>query len=248
MEVNYNGLAKKYDLTRKENMDTINRFLEYQSFSEETNILDFGCGTGNFTVSLKQITNANVYGVEPADGMRQKAIDKNTDVIFGKGNHEKIPFIDNFFDFVYMTDVIHHIPDINIMFKELNRVLKQGGNLCIVTESHKQIESRFWVKYFPTTVEVEKKRYPDIPEIIESAINNGFVLSKKDVTDANYRHVISQKFLMLVENKGYSMFHLIGDSDYERGLADLRNDYNKQIEIEYNHGETLIWLKKLFKN
>lgn len=248
MGIDYNELAKKYDLTRKENIDTVNRFLENLSFSEEMNILDFGCGTGNFTCALKRITNANVYGVEPADEMRQKAIDKNTDVIFEKGNHEKIPFMDNFFDFIYMTDVIHHVPEIKIMFKELNRVLKQGGSLCIVTESHKQIESRFWVKYFPTTVEVEKKRYPDIPEIIESAINNGFVFLKKEITDVNHKQAISHNFLILVENKGYSMFHLINDSDYERGLADLRNDYNKQVELEYNHGETFLWFKKPFKD
>ena len=53
---------------------------------------------------------------------------------------------------------------------------------------------------------------------------------------------------MLVENKGYSMFHLINDSDYERGLADLRNDYNKQVELEYNHGETFLWFKNQFKD
>lgn len=245
MEIDYNELAKKYDLTRKENINTINRFLESLSCFEGTNVLDFGCGTGNFTCALKQITNANMYGVEPADEMRQRAINKSTDVVFKKGNHEKIPFRDNFFDFIYMTDVIHHIPDIGVMFKELNRVLKQGGSLCIVTESHKQIESRFWVKYFPTIVEVEKKRYPDIPEIIECASNNGFMISMRDVTDIDYKHVISQKFLILVENKGYSMFHLISENDYECGLADLRNDYNKQIEIEYNHGETLLWLKKI---
>lgn len=173
---------------------------------------------------------------------------QKTDVVFEKGDHEKIPFVDNFFDFVYMTDVLHHIPDINIMFKELNRVLKQGGYLCVVTESHKQIKSRFWVKYFPTTVEVEKERYPDISEIIECAVDNGFVLSKKEITDAYYRHAISQKFITLVENKGYSMLHLIGDSDYECGLADLRNDYYKQVGIEYNHGETFIWLRKILRD
>lgn len=248
MGINYNELAKKYDLSRKENMGTTNRFLENQPFSEETNILDFGCGTGNFTCALKRMTDASVYGVEPADEMRQKAIDKNTDVIFEKGNHEKIPFIDSFFDFTYMTDVIHHIPDINVMFKELFRVLKQDSSLCIVTESHKQIESRFWVQYFPATVEVEKERYPDIPEIIESATNNGFVFSNIEITDVNHRHAITQNFLMLVENKGYSMFHLISNEDYEHGLADLRNDYDKQVEIEYSHGETFLWLKKPVKD
>lgn len=85
-----------------------------------------------------------------------------------KGSHESIPFADNYFDFVYMTDVIHNIPDMRIIFKEIGRVLKSGGRLCIVTESHKQIEDRFYVKYFPTTI-VDKGRYPDIDEIINKA-------------------------------------------------------------------------------
>jgi hypothetical protein len=127
-------------------------------------------------------------------------------------------------------------------------VLKQGGCLCVVTESHKQIESRFWVRYFPTIVEVEKKRYPDIPEITESAVINGFMLLKKEITYVDYRHTISQEFVTLVENKGYSMFHLISDSDYDCGFADLRNDYSKQVEIEDNHGETFIWLLKIFRD
>jgi hypothetical protein len=45
--------------------------------------------------------------------------------------------------------------------------------ICTLTESNLQLETRFWVKYFPTTVEVEKKRYPDIPDVISAANNKG---------------------------------------------------------------------------
>lgn len=59
--------------------------------------------------------------------MREKAIAKNPKIDFVKGDHEHIPFRDSFFDFAYMTDVIHHVPDLVVMFKELNRVLKKNG-------------------------------------------------------------------------------------------------------------------------
>lgn len=60
--------------------------------------------------------------------------------------------------------------DVGMMFAEIGRVLKNGGNLCIVTESHKQIDNRFYVKYFPSTAIVDKGRYPDIDEIVYNRI------------------------------------------------------------------------------
>lgn len=57
--------------------------------------------------------------------MREKAIAKNPNITVTKGDLENIPFEDNYFDFVYMTDAIHHIPDIEMMFKEIGRVSKK---------------------------------------------------------------------------------------------------------------------------
>ena len=244
MGVNYNEIAKKYDLTRKENINTIDRFLKTVAISADINVLDFGCGTGNFTCAFKLMTNANVYGVEPSDGMREKAAEKNNKIVFKKGNHEYLPFEDSYFGFIYMTDVIHHVPDIDLMFTEINRVLKKEGHVCIVTESHEQLKSRFWVKYFPTTVHVEKERYPDISQITESAVKNGLTFIKNESTDSKKKHMISSEFIQLVENKGYSMFELIKDSDYTKGFAHMKTDYNQNIEVEYTHGETFIWLRK----
>ncbi|MDR1194669.1 MAG: hypothetical protein LBK98_10995 [Peptococcaceae bacterium] len=63
-------------------------------------------------------------------------------------------------------------------------------------------------------------------------------------TDKESRFTISEGFIKLVENKGYSMFHLINDADYQTGLAALREDYEKQTEITNTHGETLLFLAK----
>ncbi|MCL2409600.1 MAG: class I SAM-dependent methyltransferase [Oscillospiraceae bacterium] len=157
MTINYNILAKDYDLTRITNINIINLFASELPLNGKT-ILDFGCGTGNFMYALKKLTNSEIYGVEPSEGMREQAQAKGLDV--KNGDHREIPFADNYFDFIYMTDVIHHVPDLEMMFSELCRVLKSDGLICILTESHQQLETRFWVKYFPTTVAVEKRRYP----------------------------------------------------------------------------------------
>lgn len=241
MAIDYNILAKDYDLTRTANINIINLFASELSLDGKI-ILDFGCGTGNFAYAIKKLTTADIYGVEPSDGMIEKSLAKEIDV--RKGDHSSIPFDDNFFDFIYMTDVIHHVPDLQMMFTEFYRVLKRGGIVCILTESHKQLETRFWVKHFRTTVDVEKKRYPDIPDIINSAENIGFRESKIIATDAENDIIITEDFIKLVENKGYSMFRLIEESDYQAGLTALKKDYENHTVIHTNHGETLIWLKK----
>lgn len=244
MGINYNKLAKTYDITRKENISTITRLVRNLTITPATNILDFGCGTGNFTCAIKEATNANVFGLDPSDGMREQAMAKDCGVQFVKGDHTSIPFADDFFDMVYMTDVVHHVPDLDSMFQEFQRVLKAGGLCCIVTESHQQLETRYWARYFPATVDVDKKRYPDIGEIIAKAVPKGFAFLKMEVTDHEQEQRITPEFLKLVENKGYSMFRLIREEDYQRGLAALKVDYAKRVVLKHNHGETFLWLAK----
>ena len=130
------------------------------------------------------------------------------------------------------------------MFTELMRVLKPGGLVCILAESHHQLETRFWVEFFPTTVEVEKKRYPDIPVIVETAKAVGFHEYETVITDTESETIISENFLKLVENKGYSMFKLIDEQDYQTGLSSLKEAFENKAVIHSNHGETLLWLKR----
>lgn len=241
MSIDYNILAKDYDLTRTANINVINLFAAELPLDGKV-ILDFGCGTGNFTYAIKKLTTAEIYGVEPSDGMREKALAKGLHVRLG--DHSVIPFDDAFFDFIYMTDVIHHVPDLHVMFSEFVRVLKPGGLVCILTESHQQIETRFWVKHFPATVGVEKKRYPDIPVIIDAAKTVGLDEYKIITTDTDSDITITEDFVRLAENKGFSMFRLIEESDYQVGLAALKKDFKGKTVIHNNHGETLLWLKK----
>jgi ubiquinone/menaquinone biosynthesis C-methylase UbiE len=255
MSIDYNILAKDYDLTRTANINTINLFAAELALDGKT-ILDFGCGTGNFAYAIKKLTTAEIYGVEPSDGMREKALEKGLDV--RRGDHSGIPFNNGLFDFIYMTDVIHHVPDLKMMFAEFNRVLKPGGLVCILTESHRQLETRFWARYFPATVDVEKKRYPgcmgeqdakrptspDIPDIVNVAEVVGLDEYKVIITDTDSELTISEDFVKLVENKGYSMFRLIEEADYQAGLAAVKVDFQNKVILQNNHGETLLWLKK----
>jgi len=243
-KVNYNEISQVYDDVRQADIELINSFLQEIEIEKETRVLDIGCGTGNYTDSLQKLTQGEVYGVEPSQGMLGKAKAKQSKVVFKQGSAAELPFEDEFFDFVYMTDVIHHVPEIWAMFAEINRVLKEKGRVCIVTQSHQQIENRPIARFFPGTVAVDKRRYPDIPEIIANAEDQGLKLVKNAVLNENAKIELGQEFLELVKKKGYSMLHLLSEEEYREGLLRLKNELlNGQI-IAGSAGETLVWLTK----
>ena len=243
-KVNYNEISQVYDDVRQADIELINSFLQEIEVEKETRVLDIGCGTGNYTDSLQKITQGEVYGVEPSKGMLGKAKAKQSKVVFKQGNAADLPFEDEIFDFVYMTDVIHHVPEIWAMFAEINRVLKEKGRVCIVTQSHQQIENRPIARFFPGTVAVDKRRYPDIPEIIVNSEDQGLKLVKNAVLNENAKIELGQEFLELVKKKGYSMLHLLSEEEYREGLLSLKNELMNGQIIAGSAGETLVWLTK----
>jgi ubiquinone/menaquinone biosynthesis C-methylase UbiE len=241
--VNYNEISKIYDDVREGDLVLIRHLLQALPSRPDLRVLDIGCGTGNYSDLFQKLTQAEVYGIEPSEGMLAKARRKNDHVTFKIGQADNIPFDSDFFDFAYMTDVIHHVPDINAMFAEIWRVLKAGGVGCIVTQSHQQIEARPIAHYFPGTARVDKERYPDIDEIIQAASAQGFTQTKGEILSEESVE-LDHGYLELVRKKGYSMLHLISDEEYRAGLKALEQALAKGPVTVQPSGSTLVWFTK----
>jgi ubiquinone/menaquinone biosynthesis C-methylase UbiE len=249
--VNYNEISEIYDDAREGDLVLIQHLIEALPSHSDARVLDIGCGTGNLTDLLQKLTEVQVYGVEPSEGMLKKARRKNKHITFKAGQADNIPFDDDFFDFAYMTDVIHHVPDIKAMFAEIWRVLrspdsesgKSGGRGCIVTQSHQQVEDRPIARYFPNTVRVDKERYPDIHEIVEAVKAQGFTQTKSE-TFSEKPIELGASYLELVRKKGYSMLHLITDEEYQAGLSKLEGAIQNGPVIVQPSGGTLVWFTK----
>ncbi len=241
--VNYTEISKIYDDVRKSDLALIQRFIQALPSRSDMRVLDIGCGTGNYTDLFQKLTQVEVYGVEPSAGMLEKARRKNNHITFKIGQADSIPFDNDFFDFVYMIDVIHHVPDINAMFTEIWRVLKPGRMGCIVTQSHQQIEARPIAHYFPGTARVDKERYPDIDEIIQTASTQGFTQTNGEFLSEESVE-LDNDYLELVRKKGYSMLHLISDEEYRAGLKALEQALGNGPVTVQPSGATLVWFTK----
>ncbi|MCD6476302.1 MAG: methyltransferase domain-containing protein [Anaerolineaceae bacterium] len=242
--VNYDEISHIYDDVRHGDVRAIKHFLEEVTVFPEIRILDIGCGTGNNTDLVQKITHGQVFGLEPSEGMIRKAIKKNDEIIFVSGHGGDIPFENDFFDFVYMTNVIHFIDDIDRLFGEIQRVLAQGAKCCIMTQSHRQIENRSTAQFFPSTTKIDKARYPDIEEIITTGKRQDLKWVKNTVLQEGEEVVFWTEFLEVIRKKGYSMLRLISEGEYQAGLKRLEDAMNAGQVLARDSGLTMVWFAK----
>jgi ubiquinone/menaquinone biosynthesis C-methylase UbiE len=110
-------------------------------------VLDFGCGRGELALNLG-LSWIETYGIDISDDaisisneIKNYWIKTNPDLKlnFIKIDGKKLPFEDNFFDTVVMSDVIEHLRDDEILevLSEIRRVLKKNGNILIHTSPNK---------------------------------------------------------------------------------------------------------------
>jgi 2-polyprenyl-3-methyl-5-hydroxy-6-metoxy-1,4-benzoquinol methylase len=123
--------------------------------SEKKNILDIGCGTGDFLVACKK-EDWLVYGVEPSSKARdltlQKLIEKNNSI---ENTIEET--IEDFisdnqaikqYDVVTLWHVLEHVPNLKEYIKQLKELLKPNGTLFIAVPNYKSYDANHYKEFW----------------------------------------------------------------------------------------------------
>lgn len=115
-------------------------------------VLDIGCGAPGWLVINYAINGAGIYGIDLTKFAVRST--KQALKIFGlKGNIQiadaaKLPFTDNYFDFISSHGVLHHTLFTEKCIEEIYRVLKHGGKSTICLY-YKGLIFQNW--FFPVT-------------------------------------------------------------------------------------------------
>jgi ubiquinone/menaquinone biosynthesis C-methylase UbiE len=101
--------------------------------------LELGCGTGFFTLNLKLagvLDSGHVTDLSPGmvEVAQRNARSLGFEVEGRVADAERLPYDDNEFDLVIGHAVLHHIPDVELAFREVLRVLKPGGRFVFAGE------------------------------------------------------------------------------------------------------------------
>ena len=97
-------------------------------------VLDVGCGTGEYIHRASEL-GFSASGIEPAEGMRKVAIQKNPSKTILEGVATTLPFESSSFDLLICIEVLRylHRADNRLALREMRRVLKPGGKLFLTS-------------------------------------------------------------------------------------------------------------------
>ena len=109
--------------------ETVPLLSEAARIQPGSQVLELGSGPGHVADLLFQ-AGAIVTGVDFSPKMVEVAQNKYPEITFRQADAEQLPFEAGSFDSVVANFVVHHLARPEIVFREVNRVLRPGGRFA----------------------------------------------------------------------------------------------------------------------
>lgn len=144
------------DKQAKEYREKVLGYIKKELKNKKGKFLDIGCGNCSEDILFKK-WGFDVYGI---DIYQHKNAQKILGNKFKKGSILDIPFKDNYFDYVYAHDVLHHVDEEKqhankhiAAIEEMKRVCKRKGTVFIIEAN------RYNLLFYPHMVLLNKHNH-----------------------------------------------------------------------------------------
>lgn len=136
--------VKNYTIRKK--IKLINSFK-----TEGKELLDIGCGTGDFIFNAKRKT-WKVTGVEPNKKAKQLSIYKmNNKATIYSNIDDLVASKKTTYNVITLWHVLEHVPDLNVYINKIQSLLKSNGYLVVAVPNYKSFDAtyykEFWAAY-----------------------------------------------------------------------------------------------------
>lgn len=188
---------------------------------EGSTVLDLGCGTGLYTMGLRDHTSASTCGLDPSVGMLSQAKEKTGAIHWFNAVGEYLPVRSGVLDCIFSSQVWHHITERQETANECGRTLNADGTVVIRTISHEQLRRKVVFHFFPEIMENQLRVYPSDEDFRRYFWKAGFA----SVTFQAYeleRYQAPSLFIEVAQKKLWSMFRPISNEGLESGVNKLR--------------------------
>jgi len=110
-------------------------------------LLDVGCGTGNFLAQMRERGGWKVYGLDISSEAVEYAR-RRFDLDVFHGALEDAGYPSAFFDVVTLWNVLEHLHDPRATLKEVRRVLRADGILALSVPNGDSLDARLFGRYW----------------------------------------------------------------------------------------------------
>ena len=190
----FDNIAPKYDLLNRllsfrRDVAWRKKAIQLLDISENQLVLDLACGTGDMMLELlKNTKNVNLIGADFSINMLEIARKKDISEPLLAADAHYLPFKDEVFDRMMIAFGFRNVTDKSKGLKQMCRVIKSGGILCILEFSQPEnpLFSKIYRIYFTKIlpfigglISGNKNAYEYLPDSV-------YKFPKKDV----YREMI----------------------------------------------------------
>lgn len=219
--MDYDQMAAEYARNRQVHPGVVCNLLSIGGVGNDSRVLEVGCGTGNYVITLEATTGSACWAIDPSEQMLSRARGRSEKISFHIGVAERLDFPSGTFDLVFSVDVIHHVTDRPAYFREAHRVLRTDGKACTVTDSEWIIQHRRpLAAYFPETVAVELDRYPRMSELRDLMERSGF----GEIGESSVEFAYQLDDIRAYREKAFSSLHLIPEEAFRRGITRMEKE------------------------
>lgn len=188
-------------------------------------IIDLGCGTGRFSTPLAAYLNVPVIGIDPSRKMIREATahKSSCQIEYRFGSAESISADTRSAALIFMSNVAHHIEDVERATSEIYRVLRDDGVLFIRNYSRENLESLPYLRYFPEAERLSQNLLWNRIGLVHNFTTRGF--SHVSAGTMNQEAAPNfEAYLKKISNRAYSDLILIGDEAFEEGIARMKRE------------------------
>lgn len=187
-----NLFEKVYHLVRSISLKRKLRIIE-SCVSNQKNLLDVGCGTGDFLQSALK-SNWIVSGIEPNSEAREIANSKTNNSVFNI--EQLLKFEPNSFDVITLWHVLEHLPKLENHLTIFKHLLKPEGTLIIAVPNFKSYDALYY-KNFWAAFDVPRHLWHFSKQSISTLVSKQNMIVAKTLPmrfDSFYVSMLSEKY------------------------------------------------------
>jgi len=186
-------------------------------------VLDVGCGTGRLAAAMSDEAGAKVWAIDSSDEMlavAREAVPHGVGV--RRGDAERLPFRDGWFDRVTMSLVLHLLNRERAL-AEARRVIGSDGRIVIST-FHPDHFASYWLNpYFPSIRRVDESRFPT-PETMRSELEAAGFQRYEERVLVTEEIIGRDEALQRIRGRHISTFDLLTADEVAEGTAGAIRD------------------------